>query len=306
MRKWKKMLGSLLTAGLILGMTAATAVAADGEGAKKGYTYKITLSAGDKGVLPGEVVLEASYGDNVRFDLSQVQVTDERYYVKGIKPSGRDFIEDGSASGASYYSVIPRVVGDADYVVAYGVKGNQVAYTANYRDAQGNELAPSTTFYGNIGDKPVVAYKYIDNYVPQVLALTKTLSANEAENVFDFVYDPGATATIVETTTTVATVVPATATPAQQAGAGAEAPAEGTEAPQDQTEGEDTTVAPDEDVPLENQDVVDLDDEETPQSNIEVKETPDALPMTASIVTGITAVLALGALIVVFLKKKAK
>ena len=29
--------------------------------------------------------------------------------------------------------------------------------------------------YGNVGDKPVVAYKYIDSYIPQAYALTKTL-----------------------------------------------------------------------------------------------------------------------------------
>ncbi|MFR5116687.1 MAG: hypothetical protein ACLTDV_06445 [Eubacterium sp.] len=39
----------------------------------------------------------------------------------------------------------------------------------------------------------MVAYRHIENYVPQALALTKTLSDNEAENVFTFEYAPGAT-----------------------------------------------------------------------------------------------------------------
>ena len=68
-----------------------------------------------------------------------------------------------------------------------------VAYTVNYEDEQGNKLAESQTFYGNVGDKPVVAYRYIEDYVPQALSLTKTLSDNEAENVFTFKYAPGAT-----------------------------------------------------------------------------------------------------------------
>ena len=108
--------------------------------------------------------------------------------------------------------------GDADYVVAYGIKGNMVAYTVNYQDASGKSLAESQTFYGNVGDKPVVAYRYVENYIPDALALTKTLSDNESENVFTFTYTPGATDRIVETTTTVTTTVPGTATPAGAAG----------------------------------------------------------------------------------------
>ena len=83
-----------------------------------------------------------------------------------------------------------------------------VAYTVNYQDANGKTLADSQTFYGNAGDKPVVAYKYIENYIPQALALTKTLSDNESKNVFTFTYTPGETDRIVETTTTVTTIVP--------------------------------------------------------------------------------------------------
>lgn len=101
-----------------------------------------------------------------------------------------------------------RVNGDADYVVAYGIKGDMVAYTVNYEDEQGNKLAESQTFYGNVGDKPVVAYRYIENYVPQALALTKTLSDNEAENVFTFKYAPGATNRVVETVNHVTVVIP--------------------------------------------------------------------------------------------------
>ena len=105
------------------------------------------------------------------------------------------------------------VTGDADYVVAYGIKGNMVAYTVNYQDASGNSLAESQTFYGNVGDKPVVAYRYVENYIPDALALTKTLSDNESENIFTFTYKPGATDRVVTTTTTITTTVPGTATP---------------------------------------------------------------------------------------------
>ena len=89
-----------------------------------------------------------------------------------------------------------EVTGDQEYVVAYGIKGDQVAYTINYQDANGNKLADSQTFYGNVGDKPVVAYTYIDGYTPEYRNLTKTLSANAAENVFTFNYLPYETVTV--------------------------------------------------------------------------------------------------------------
>lgn len=89
-----------------------------------------------------------------------------------------------------------KITGDQEYVVAYGIKGDQVAYTINYQDANGNKLADSQTFYGNVGDKPVVAYTYIDGYTPEYRNLTKTLSANAAENVFTFNYLPYETVTV--------------------------------------------------------------------------------------------------------------
>ena len=153
------------------------------------------------------------YGAFVSFDVQKDGVVtlnnSDKYYVKGLRKSGRDNSETDELE-ASRYSV--TVKGDADYVVAYGIKGNQVAYTVNYQDANGKELLASNTYYGNVGDKPVVAYQYVEGYTPQALALTKTLSENSAENVFTFRYTPIGTTvvTIPGETTTVTTVVPGT------------------------------------------------------------------------------------------------
>ena len=215
MKKWKRLLVSLLTVSMTLGASTMSVMADD----TTPYTYKVTLSAGNKGTINGQSKIEVSdisYGSRFSFDntaLYNIQVTDDRYYVKGIRLSGRD-----NASSELLAAPAFTVEGDADYVVAYGIKGNMVAYTVNYQDASGNALAESQTFYGNIGDKPVVAYRYVENYIPDALALTKTLSDNESENVFTFTYTPGATDRIVETTTTVTTTVPGTATPAGAAG----------------------------------------------------------------------------------------
>lgn len=321
MRKWKKLLVSLLTVSIAFSSASAVNVLAADEAA---YTYKVTLSAGNKGTISGQNKIETTdipSGSTVSFNLNDIQVTDEKYYVKGIRLSGRDNSE-ALASPAF------EVTGDADYVVAYGIKGNMVSYTVNYQDTNGNTLAESQTFYGNIGDKPVVAYRYIENYVPQALALTKTLVDNEAENVFTFTYTPGASNRVVETTTTttVTTVVPGTASTSRGTSSGtsqARTNQTGTAAPAtpdasandgntttdssqnnttDDTDQNNTTTSEDEETP---KDLVDLDDEETPKANIKVKETSKKTPLAVGAGIIVVAVAALAALII-FLRRRTK
>lgn len=324
MKKWKRLLVSLLTVSMTLGASTMSVMADD----TTPYTYKVTLSAGNKGTINGQNKIEQTNiasGSTVTFNLNDIQVTDDKYYVKGIRLSGRD--NDEALAAPAF-----PIDGDADYVVAYGIKGNMVAYTVNYQDASGKSLAESQTFYGNVGDKPVVAYRYVENYIPDALALTKTLSDNESENVFTFTYTPGATDRIVETTTTVTTTVPGTATPAGAAGTtgatGTTGAAAGTgtgttagdtaaggttaggtttggtaggttNADNSQDTTDDTTTAPDEQTPKS---LVDLDDEDTPKGNIDAK---DKTPIAAGIGIIVVAVAALAGLIV-FLKKRAK
>ena len=318
MKKWKRLLVSLLTVSMTLGASTMSVMADD----TTPYTYKVTLSAGNKGTINGQNKIEQTNiasGSTVTFSLS-----------------GRDNNETLAAPSFT-------VDKDADYVVAYGIKGNMVAYTVNYQDASGKSLAESQTFYGNIGDKPVVAYRYIENYIPDALALTKTLSDNESENVFTFTYTPGATDRIVETTTTVTTTVPRTATPAGAAGttgsAGTTGAAAGTgtgttaggtaaggttaggttaggtttggtaggttnaDNSQDTTaKDKDTATSEDEQTPKS---LVDLDDEDTPKGNIDAKDKTSKTPIAAGIGIIVVAVAALAGLIV-FLKKRAK
>lgn len=152
MKKWKRLLVSLLTVSMTLGASTMSVMADD----TTPYTYKVTLSAGNKGTINGQSKIEVSdiaYRSKFSFDnaaLYNIQVTDDRYYVKGIRLSGRD-----NASSKRLDAPAFTVEGDADYVVAYGIKGNMVAYTVNYQDASGNSLAESQTFYGNVGDSRV-------------------------------------------------------------------------------------------------------------------------------------------------------
>ena len=330
MKKWKRLLVSLLTVSMTLGASTMSVMADD----TTPYTYKVTLSAGNKGTINGQNKIEQAdiaSGSTVTFNLNDIQVTDDKYYVKGIRLSGRD--NDEALAAPSF-----TVDKDTDYVVAYGIKGNMVAYTVNYQDASGKSLAESQTFYGNVGDKPVVAYRYVENYIPDALALTKTLSDNESENVFTFTYTPGATDRIVETTTTITTTIPGTATPAGAAGttgsAGTTGAAAGTgtgttaggtaaggttaggtttggtaggttnaDNSQDTTaKDKDTATSEDEQTPKS---LVDLDDEDTPKGNIDAKDKTSKTPIAAGIGIIVVAVAALAGLIV-FLKKRAK
>ena len=48
------------------------------------------------------------------------------------------------------------------------------------------------SYYGNVGDEPVIAYLYIDGYIPDCYNQTGKLSSNASENVFNFVYSRAA------------------------------------------------------------------------------------------------------------------
>lgn len=304
MKIWKKLV--ILTAALTLslGMTAAAAET------KEGYSYQITLHAGNRGTIDGKdsITLTASYGQTVSFDLGSIKVSDDRYYVKGVRLSGRD---NNTVNATAF-----RVEGDADYVVAYGIKGSLVAYTVKYQDASGKQLAADQTFYGNVGDKPIVAYKYIENYVPRALALTKTLSANASENVFTFVYTPGDSGSITiqdaDTTNVVTVVTPGVTTVSNGTATGGTGTGTtgGGAADADTTEGGDEGADAEEGAGevevTEPDDLVDLDENDTPAANIDLDgQGAKALPMAAAVVIGVGALAALIVLIV-WIRKRMK
>lgn len=148
------------------------------------YNYTVRIYAGQQGTISGGEYVEyggLNYGDRVNFNLRDVQLKDgSKYYVKGIRPAGRDNNTVGMTS-------FP-VEGDADWVIAYGLLTDAVQYTVRYVDTEGNELAPDEYYYGNVGDKPVIAFLYIEGYRPNAYNLTGTLQADASKNIFTFVY----------------------------------------------------------------------------------------------------------------------
>ena len=308
MRSCGRLRKGLLIMALLLCMTVQTAFAAEG-GNEKEYTYTVTLFAGNQGSFNGtggvHVIggsAQISGGDAIRITglrAGDVVVLDatagmvdlkngDKYYIKGVRESGRD-----------------------NNTVAYGIQGDMVSYTVNYQDGGGNELAPSRTYYGAVGDKPVIAYQYIEGYRPDAYNLTKTLGKNEADNVFTFTYtqssvqQPAAGGEGTEGGTDTGTPA-TTATPGTTAGGGAGTAGAGTATAAGTVE-TPTVENPDGGVP---QATVDLDDEDTPKANIDASDS-DTVRNTSPvpIVLGIVvAVIALGALIgtYVYFKKKHK
>lgn len=358
MKKMYKIATYLLAFCFLLGSIPVSVKAED-------YKYQVTIFSGKQGAFSGTaglVVKGADYsvsntadaiviknlnpGDTVSFEARSGAVAldkDSKYYVQGIRISGRD--NNAAVENSSF-----EVTGDQEYVVAYGIKGNQVAYTINYQDANGNKLADSQTFYGNVGDKPVVAYTYIDGYTPEYRNLTKTLSANAAENVFTFNYLPYETVTVTTpgqtiTNTTGQTVTVPGGTTTTTGGTGTNAnggnaagtttgngDAQGTDATggtgnggpgnvtdnqgtegtenggttQDAQGNEDTTTIGDEDTPKADQDLKDLDDEDVPKSDKDLdsnKEVKKGLPLAAGVGIGTAAVAALAAGAVILKKR---
>lgn len=318
MKKWKKALVSVLTGCLMVGMLPVGAQAS--APAETPYTYTFTLSAGDKGLINGQEkvrVSELELGDSVNlfenfYDQISLNAEDDKYYVKGFRLSGRDN-QDMNEGANDILSPVVTVTGDMDYVVAYGIKGDQVSYQVRYQDEDGNELAPTRTYYGNIGDKPIVAYHYIDGYIPQALALTKTLSADASENIFTFVYVQGDPSDIVnhvtETTTVDGTQVVTVVRPAQSAGGTGGGAGGGTgqtgaggaeDTPETETIEEDQT-------PQGSQDIVDLDEEDTPLGDLEldedkIEESSKGFPLALSIGIGAVAAVVLICLVIWLIK----
>ncbi|MDE8701641.1 MucBP domain-containing protein [Adlercreutzia equolifaciens] len=311
--KATKALGLVCAAALSLSLVAAPAFAEPTDDAASeqtpaaekvsyaGTTYTVKVYGGNQGTINGQdsvVIDDVAPGETVDFSSLAIEVPeDSKYYAKGIRLAALDNVRSDNIRGEEvtstvYYANVstdgslvaaaPAVITeDTDFVVAYGIQANRVAYTVTYSDADGNEIAPSQQFFGDIGDVPATAAAYIEGYVPRADVLTKTLTANEAENVFPFVYDrlaegyttvpnPDGTVTIIAPdgstvpdayrTTVTATTPTATTVDA------AEADAEGDEGVTPLVTDAGTEVISDEGAPLAAPTEENLDDNETPMA----------------------------------------
>ncbi len=231
MKKWSRRLGAMCGAVVLATALAApaafadeTATAVPAAGAMTSYegtTYTVTLYSGNQGTFAGgetqRVFSDQVPGEPLSFEGVTLDVpTDSKYYAKGVRLAGldnerSDKNRDGeNLAGAktpmvAYVSGDGTLVGsvpvteDADYVVAYGIMANRVAFTVNYVDAaDGTELAEPQTFFGDIGDVPATAPVYIENHVPHATLIDIVLSEDEAKNVITYRYTRLAEGTTTE------------------------------------------------------------------------------------------------------------
>lgn len=353
MRTMRKIVASVLLAATIFSLSVGTAFAAEDSiktiQRSEAYTNTITLYAGGRGEfrnpsitgiegadisyetdkivisnLKGNEIFSVSASMAVAKEgeattINGVTVAGEKYYVKGFNESGRD-----NTQSAQTLTINVAEVGNADYVVAYGIPGNQVSYTVSYVDRSGKELLPTETFFGNVGDKPIVMYRYIPGYAPEVEAYTKTLEELSAEelaegktNGFTFVYDKVPTRKVKEvviekeTTETVYNYVTegttiyvdggsASNVTGGGAGTGAGGAGEAGEDADNQAGAGDETGIPG----LEESEIVDLDDEETPLANIEVEGDEEAAGSSTGVYIGLGLLAIIIAAIVAYIVSK--
>lgn len=181
----------LLSLMLLLGTSANAFAADDGSSGDKGkaYEYKVFVYAGNQGILKfnGKKEWSKTYengGDVVTFSIDDVKVTNDKYMVRGFKLAGHDNDE-------SYYTRVTfNGGGDVSYVVSYRIQGDMVPYKVNYVTKDGKKLG-SDTYYGMIGDKPVISFKYFEGYVPNAYNLSKKLVGDPSQDVFTFTYSGG-------------------------------------------------------------------------------------------------------------------
>lgn len=171
---------------LMLG-TASNAFAAGGSGNAEdetGYDYTVFVYSGNQGTFKGtkEWSKTCSQGEMVTFNKNDVEVTNDKYYVRGFKVTGHDNDETSGSSQITFNGGR-----DVSYVVSYAIKGDMVPYRVDYVTTGGTSLG-SDTFYGMIGDKPVVSFKYFEGYLPDAYNKAKTITGNADEDVFTFTY----------------------------------------------------------------------------------------------------------------------
>lgn len=241
-------------------MSGMSAFAADSNLDKADIKYTLTLYSGESGTFSdGSTVKKIenlSYGEPITLSINTYKPVvnsnvADKYYVRGFKIAGHDNDQPGKRQ---YVSYVYTVTGDESFTVAYGLKGGLVKYTVNYVDANGNTLHPTEEYYGMPGDYPVVSYQYIEGYAPNAYNLGKTLTANEADNVFTFTYG--------RSTLTAAEQAAAAAQPVNAAANGANAGANGA----GNANADGTNIADNQTPAAGAPNVVDLDDGEVPQA----------------------------------------
>ena len=228
--------------------------------------YTVTVSGG----LYNEYYSSTSTSGQVT--LPALTPSDDKYYFKGYHVAGQE--------GDHARVFTPDK--DITLVAYYGIKGKVVPYTIHFLEYGTNRvLHDPITYHGNIGDKPVAPYVYIETYEPQAYNITGTLAASGNDWPI-YYYPTGASPT--------ATPVPANQNANAGANAGANANAGGNAAqpaPNEPQNNQPAPVQPQNPQPPANpqnnpaptaapvpQQIIDIDEPQAPLAGPTVSESP--------------------------------
>lgn len=290
-----KVASVLVAAALAFGMSPLASMPEKAYAAQKSeYKYNVRVFSGEQGTFKngGDCYQfpPLPAGSPVSFNQGDVQLNPDsadKYYVKGWRLGGKDNVTKTNQNNDTNLVSNVWVESDMDLVVCYGVLVDAVGYTVRYVDQQGNELYPSESFRGNLGDRPVLAYRYIEGYLPQAYNLTGELYRNEAENVYTFTYtalaNPEEVTVVLPTEVTEVTTVPAAgegAAPAEPV-TPEDAPAVAVEEPQDEE-----LIAEDGTPLAQPADIEDIRDDETPMASLNSLARGDSLGEDAGMLFG--------------------
>ncbi|MCR5097296.1 MAG: hypothetical protein K6A70_11260 [Erysipelotrichaceae bacterium] len=151
-------------------------------------TYKVTIEGGQYGTVNGNDSFELTVhaGDElIMLNLEDlIKPNTEKYRFIGFHISGQMDNQN------DVFSKLGNTVVDKDLnlVATYGFSGNLVEYHVYYTNTAGDELYPMDVFYGNEGDKPVIAYRYISGYEPKVTSYSAVLPTKASGEILEFTF----------------------------------------------------------------------------------------------------------------------
>lgn len=161
--------------------------------------YQVTLLSGNHGKiinLKSEQAMKPAERIDLYFNPGEEwNPNDYKIIVNDNEEDSRYFVlneNEFHISGIEGTALAQQVYEDMVFVATYRIKGDLVRHTVNYVDEEGVQLLPSEHYYGNVGEEAVLAYQYINGYLPRAYNLAHVLEANPDDdpeiNVFTFEY----------------------------------------------------------------------------------------------------------------------
>lgn len=157
------------------------------------YSYNISVFSGEQGAFDAAGTDCITYlrksGENVNFSqeglvslVNQHLKKPDKYIATGIRLAGRDNDQEDGVTPMSF-----DAEKDVLYCVTYEVIREPANYTVTYTAEDGTQLLPPETYQANVGDRVVVAFKYVDGYEP-VNARNITGTVKASNTTFNFKY----------------------------------------------------------------------------------------------------------------------